>query len=254
MIPEFLQPFAAQLEKYALPSIKIKATPLAADGPPSQASKFGGLPFLPVSLLYPSQPDGAPLLLLAQINLSELPANQLLPPAGLLQFYVSAHEWYDYDNELSRVLFIEPAQLGEVGQTDFSFLPTDHTDDSPINGEHHLAFAAATEYGGLEDERFTFHFDGLAGYEFEEKLPEAEQQVFSALLSGAGHKLGGYAYFTQGDPRTFSPGLAGDMQLLQIDIDDRIMFGDSGVAHFFIEEQALRNREFDKAYFYWDCC
>jgi uncharacterized protein YwqG len=73
-------------------------------------------------------------------------------------------------------------------------------------------------------------------------------------LSGTGHKLGGYAFFTHGDPHQYQAEPTKDVQLLQIDVDEEIMFGDSGVAHFFINEQALKDGRFEEAYFYWDCC
>ncbi|WP_083325969.1 DUF1963 domain-containing protein [Hymenobacter coccineus] len=44
------------------------------------------------------------------------------------------------------------------------------------------------------------------------------------------------------------------MQLLQLDSDEQIRFGDSSLAHLFISPDALRERRFDQAYFYWDCC
>lgn len=251
VIPEFLQPFAAQLESHALESIKVLAQPRAAAGPPSAKSKFLGLPLLPGTIPYPRQQSGTPLLLLAQINLAELPVNSLLPAAGLLQFYMPAQDWYDMEE--SKVLYIGPEHLDTDLQQDFSFLPANHYEESPIYCEHDLAFEAVMEYGSLEDERFDMNFNGLNGYDYEETLPEQNKAAFSNLLSGTGHKIGGYAYFTQGDPHAYDKNGA-EVQLLQIDIDEQIMFGDSGVAHFFIDEQALKNREFDKAYFYWDCC
>ncbi|WBO86384.1 YwqG family protein [Hymenobacter yonginensis] len=251
IIPDFLQPFRAELERHALESIKATARPRPTPGPPSAASKFRGLPLLPLSMAYPRQQNGTPLLLLAQINLAELPANTLLPAAGLLQFYIPAQDWYDMEE--AQVRYIGPEHLGAEYQQDFSFLPANHDEESPINCEHDLTFEATLEYGGLDDERFALNFNGLNGYDFEETLPEKDKEAFSKLLSGAGHKIGGYAYFTQGDPHAYSKGAA-EVQLLQIDIDEQIMFGDSGVAHFFITEEALKNREFDKAYFYWDCC
>lgn len=45
-----------------------------------------------------------------------------------------------------------------------------------------------------------------------------------------------------------------DVLLLQIDTDEKIMFGDSGVAHLFISPDALKKQQFDQAYFQWDCC
>ncbi|MCB2379480.1 DUF1963 domain-containing protein [Hymenobacter sp. BT635] len=252
MIPEFLAPFVEQLQHYALQSIKIKATPLSEDQPASAASKFRGLPFLPLSVPYPRDGKGAPLLLLAQINLAELPPTDWLPAAGLLQFYASASALYN--TEEAAVRYIRPEQLTEEMQQDFSFLPADHYDDSPMQCEHRLHFELTTEYGGFQDSRFDVDFQGLAARAYGKKLPMERKREFAKFFNSEGHKLGGYAMFTQGDPREYTPGTAHDVQLLQIDTDEQIMFGDSGVAHFFIAPQALQNGEFNKAYFYWDCC
>jgi uncharacterized protein YwqG len=69
-----------------------------------------------------------------------------------------------------------------------------------------------------------------------------------------GHKIGGYAFFTQCDPRDYNKNKKNDILLFQIDTDAEIMFGDSGVANFFINEDDLINKRFEKAYFNWDCC
>ncbi|UOQ64529.1 YwqG family protein [Hymenobacter volaticus] len=252
MIPEFLQPFADQLEQYKLESIKIKATPLEADQPASAASKFRGLPHLPASVPYPVDNDRKPMLLLAQINLQELPSNTFLPAAGLLQFYISAVDYVDMGQ--SKVLYIKPEQLEAEIRNDYSFLPPSHYDDSPVYCEHKLAFEKTTEYRGNQDYRFQLKFNGLESYDYAETLNELEQKSFADFLDGTGHKLGGYAFFTQGDPHQYEAESSGEVQLLQIDIDEKIMFGDSGVAHFFIAEQALKEERFEEAYFYWDCC
>lgn len=252
MIPDFLAPYAAQLEQYKLESIKINATPLDTDRPASADSKFRGLPYLPLAIPYPVDEAGTPMLLLAQINLQDLPDNGMLPAAGLLQFYIAAHDWYDMDQ--SKVLYIKPEQLQAPTQEDYSFLPPNHYEDSPIYCEHQLTFERALEYGSAHDQRFQLEFNGMDSYDYAETLPEAEQEAFQELLNGDGHKLGGYACFTQEDPRQHQDAPTIDVQLLQIDVDEEIMFGDSGVAHFFIDEQALKEGRFEEAYFYWDCC
>jgi uncharacterized protein YwqG len=73
------------------------------------------------------------------------------------------------------------------------------------------------------------------------------------LFRSTGHKIGGYAYFTQCDPREGEPERKDDLLLLQIDTDGEIMWGDAGVANIFINAQDLKNKKFDKAYFNWDC-
>lgn len=42
--------------------------------------------------------------------------------------------------------------------------------------------------------------------------------------------------------------------LFQLDTVEDIMWGDSGVANFFISRDALKNKDFSKVYYNWDCC
>ena len=68
----------------------------------------------------------------------------------------------------------------------------------------------------------------------------------------SGHKLGGYAFFTQCDPR--DPAVP--MQLLfQMDSDNDIntMWGDMGIANFFIRPEDLQALRFDRVLYNWDC-
>nr|MCR5080229.1 DUF1963 domain-containing protein [Treponema sp.] len=71
----------------------------------------------------------------------------------------------------------------------------------------------------------------------------------------AGHRISGYPYFTQYDPRSADDGY--DVLLLQIDTDDdggnQIMWGDSGIANFFIKREDLKKRDFSNVLYNWDC-
>ena len=86
-----------------------------------------------------------------------------------------------------------------------------------------------------------------------ENLSTKEVKEFDKLFHASGHKIGGYAYFTQGDPREDEPERKDDILLLQIDTDKEIMFGDAGIANIFINVDDLKKKRFDKAYFNWDC-
>jgi len=251
MLPEFLGEFRASLERYKLDYVKIAATPLpAGESLPLLQSKFLGKPFLPVGTPYPHDEKGQPMLLLAQLNFAEIPALSGFPTTGILQLFISATEWYD--SEDYQVLY--HATTAAEPTIDFSFLPSDLYKDSPVYTEHVLAFSAATEYGGAEDCRFDMSFGGKDYYEYQEMLTEEQKQELDDCCNNSGHRLGGYAFFTQGDPREYDASQAADVQLLQIDTDEQIMFGDSGLAHLFISPAALAAKQFDKAYFYWDCC
>lgn len=119
----------------------------------------------------------------------------------------------------------------EEHQTDFSFLTERLFEESPIPCEHKLTFKKETEFGGREDFRFQMNFDGLDYYEFQDTLPKEQQEQMDDLFYIIGHKIGGYAYFTQSDPREYNNKAKNDILLLQIDSQEKIMFGDVGAPH-----------------------
>jgi uncharacterized protein YwqG len=251
MIPEFLNEFKDEIEKYKLNTIKIKATPLAVDEILSLTqSKFLGHPFLPVHVNYPKDKNGLPMILLAQINFGEVPALEDYPAQGILQLFVSATHWYDMNDY--RILFHE--DLTKELQSDFSFLTPNLYKESPIDCEHKLDFSKEPDYGGTADFRLPLIFNKVDFFDYYENLSESQQEEMDIFFDGTGHKIGGYAYFTQEDPREYNTEKVNDILLLQIDTDDHIMFGDCGVAHVFINREDLKNKDFGKAYFNWDCC
>ena len=77
------------------------------------------------------------------------------------------------------------------------------------------------------------------------------------LPKAYGHKIGGYPCFTQEDPRNIAKEDDHDILLLQIDTDNigerEIMWGDSGVANFFISRENLKQRNFQDVIYTWDC-
>lgn len=249
MIPEFLNEFRTQLENYRLETVKITAKPLKNETLDVFRSKFLGKPYWPKSTPYPKDKENKPMILWAQINFAEVPAFAGYPDHGILQFFVSA-EWFDMDDY--KVIYHD--DITAEYQTDFSFITDDMYEESPIYCEHSLSFHKETEYGSSEDFRFDMTFNGKEYWDFFETLTKNEQEEIGKIIGGTGHKIGGYAYFTQADIREYDNKLHQDLLLLQIDTDDEIMFGDSGVANFFINAEDLQNKRFEKAYFNWDCC
>ena len=73
-----------------------------------------------------------------------------------------------------------------------------------------------------------------------------------------GFKIGGYPSFTQEDPRSYGANTSHTALLLQLDSwsakgDTGIMFGDCGVANWFITPEALANCDFSDVLYNWDC-
>lgn len=250
MIPEFLNEFKTQLEKYKLETIKISATPLEkGESLQISDSKFLGKPYLPKEMEYPKDKENNPMVLWTQINFADVPVLDGYPDQGILQFFVSA-EWFDMDDY--KVVFHN--NITEEFQTDFSFLTEEMYEESPIYREHKLDFSKEIEYGSSEDFRFDMRFNDKDYWDFQETLTKNQTEEIEKIIDGTGHKIGGYAYFTQADIRDCNKNLKQDLLLLQIDTDDEIMFGDSGVANFFINPEDLKNKRFEKAWFNWDCC
>ncbi|MDQ0781102.1 YwqG family protein [Chryseobacterium sp. W4I1] len=251
MIPEFLDEFKDELEKFKLESIKINAISISDNESLTiTQSKFSGKPYLPITREYPKDKLGNPMILLAQINFKEVPQLENYPTDGILQFFVSATEWYDMSDY--KILFHKTIE--NEYQTDFSFLTEKLYEESPVYCEHKLTFKKNVEYGGYQDFRFDMDFHGESYYEFQERLTREQKAEMDDILDGIGHKIGGYAYFTQSDARDYNEKQRDDILLLQIDTDEEIMFGDSGVGNLFINPKSLREKDFDKAWFHWDCC
>lgn len=255
MIPEFLQPFETALKAYQREYVAIEASPtedsVLSDPLPVKQSKFLGKPFLPVGRTYPRDKSGKAMPLLTQLNFSQIPPLEFFPKKGILQLYLADENWYDDEY---KVVFIREDELEVKPQTEFSFLNEILYDELPVHKIHRLEFVKKTENGGTEDSQFNMTFNRLDFWDFHETLNEEQQKELLDYFDGAGHKLGGYAEFTQSDPRDCDSSKSNDIQLLQIDVDDFIMFGDSGLGHIFISLEDLQKRDFEQAYFYWDCC
>lgn len=255
-LPPELAPFWEKWLSTRQPYLRLRAQ---AQRPTSWwESKVGGLPYLPKGVPYPTAADGRPLFLLVQINFADMPALAPFPTSGIVQFYINDDEMYgmdfdDGENQANfRVLYF-PAPLGKEQdlQTDLT-LPTDY-DLLPHHPEHSypLVFEWAEELVPITDYQFWQHF----GHDFFLQFGEREWDVQDAAgraIRSDGHKVGGYAYFTQDDPRRPDDPM---LLLLQLDSDEGmdLMWGDMGVGHFFIREQDLRAARFDRVLYDWDC-
>jgi uncharacterized protein YwqG len=253
MIPAFLEEYKSEIEKFKLETIRITATPNTNKSLLSLTqSKFLGIPFFPSSLEYPKNKLGKPLIMWAQLNFEEIPHLESFPQKGILQFFLSPVFWDDIREGDLRIFYHE--NLAQETIMDFSFLEPELYEDCPIHIEHSLSFKKEVEYGSTEDIRFTPKFNGKTFYEFAEPLTNEQKEELTKSFHICGHKLGGYAYFTQTDPREYDRKIRDHLLLLQIDTDDKIMFGDAGVCNFFISEEDLRNTIFTNVYYNWDCC
>ena len=85
----------------------VRVIPHAVQGTvPVTASKFGGVPYLPAGAQSPTNQNGRPLGMVAQINCADLPQNTAYPQTGMLQFWLDPYDdlglGVDLKNPVSR--------------------------------------------------------------------------------------------------------------------------------------------------------
>ena len=275
-------PTQAQIEEFVLnlealtqrEVIRIKLS--LADELAVTDSKVGGVPYIPKGGVLPRSADGKPLFMLAQINCEQLPENNLYPKKGLLQFWIADTEdplyGLDYDdpcsNDFKRVLYF--STIGEALSID-DFISDYTFDDNhlPFNSKKQFAlhFKKDTESISLEEraanqlffekwnEAFSTQITTID--EFFEEVPNdiCEEINASLLKEPTGHKIGGYPYFIEYDPREEND--PHTLLLLQIDIDnvegEEIYWGNGGgVANFFVSPEDMTNCKFDDVLFHWE--
>ena len=239
-------------------------------------SKFGGIPYIAKDSDVPKDSNDTQLALLAQINCTELPENVLYPKEGLIQFWISRNDNFGLNNkEDYRVIYIKKIE-NDITNDDvlnkYNLLNENNDEEySPFNKEN-TSFALKFEKGISTITSNDFQFENLVLQTVRELFPDEDvkdlyndldQEVFNTLFkafTGVNHSIGAYPTFTQWDPRNPYEPNAYDITLLQVDSQwesdpnsSQIMWGDCGVAHFFINKEKLENLEFEDVLFNWDC-
>ena len=271
------------LEKNKKPMVKIS---LSDDKPNLFQSKFGGVPYLPKDMEVPKNKENKQLTLLAQINIEELPKNNIYPmEEGMLQFWILNDDvlGLDYDTHLGdgfKVVYYKEIDKNVTEEEVLEKYKPYKDEDSyfPVEGEFSLSFKLTDGYFSDSNDDFReivdremkkFHIENkekyneiLKAYDNKEYLSywdiwdilEEDKEIGKKLFD-AGHKIGGFPNFTQSDIRE-----VGDYEILLLQIDsegtekNEIMWGDCGIANFFIREKDLKELNFDKVIYNWDCC
>ncbi len=255
-LPQELAPYREQIFQALRPFIAIQPQPERITLP--WESKIGGMPYLPAGSDYPLAPDGTPLWLLAQLNFEDIPALPPFPERGLLQFFIYDDGFYglDLDNPFDQsrfrvVYYSKIIRDAALLEGDFSFpgeprfLPIDAGASYPLEFRRHHELAPPGDY----------QFEELLGKDFFSVFGEKQWEVrnrYSRAVLSSRHKIGGYAFFCQEDPR--NPGEPMEL-LFQLGSDQQIntMWGDMGVANFFICPDDLKKADFSRVMYNWDC-
>lgn len=230
-------------ELTATEAIEITTAPFGNMGVTD--SKFGGLHYWDMSIPYPEN-----MSFLAQFNLSQLPKTAKLPNEGMLQFFSDCED-------KCKVVYhkkIDPDYTADIAAS-LEITTESENEFMAFEGECGLEFKLTEMYIGLSD---VFGSDIVRKAAAElgfEVADDAELYEFPLEDEVTGHHLLGYPCFSQYDPR--DPNGKYNTLLFQLDseMSERfsIMWGDCGVANFFINDKDLENLNFDDVFFTWDC-
>ena len=237
-------------------------------------SKVGGLPYWDPALPYPTDSQGNKTTLLAQLNFAQLGTEDPLPRAGILQFFIGQDDGFGIDFDQPdrqknfRVVYHpEPDPALTLEQIRALDLPTHVEADccTPVFQEAVFTAEKTVGYMGPGDCRFEAPFreavravtrEDIGDKNEYQYFDKADRDYFYDQLSTAGHRLLGYPFFTQYDPR--EPEGPYDTLLFQLDSDmidrkDLVLWGDCGVGNFFINREDLLRRDFSRILYNWDC-
>ena len=269
----------------------IRITPMIASGSlPVTSSKFGGVPYLPEGVDVPTNADGDPLGMIAQINCAELPDNDIYPKTGILQFWLDpTDDLYgaNYDNPIAqdnnRVMYYPEigapnsgVGLAQVDQEKGEF-PA-YWPISPSDMEFALSFEAIEQGEAVLSEGF---FDAFVNqwnslypdqtikslWDLDDLSDESVTDFFDDFAEF--HKIGGKPIFVQGDPRDVRDNLKNYTANLLTMVSEvfrdpqagpcsyphltEILWGDLGTANWLITPEQLAACDFSQVLFEWSC-
>ena len=214
------------------------------------------------------------MLLLSQINFSEISPLPDFPKNGLLQFFMTRNiyemDFYDNPTEQKdwRVVYhqnIDPLiDESSVLALNLPFCSSnsDFSENFPVDTQYKLSFEKTQIRIGTECIGFNKALKDAAKA-VDIKLTKNDLSDLEVLFGEKNYDtlkrhnilnfIGGYPDFTQDDPRYERKYRKYGVLLLQIQSDEGIMWGDSGVGNFFITPDGLKKCNFSKVLFNWDC-
>lgn len=220
-------------------------------------TKLGGNPYWPKDDKFPVY-KGHPMMFLAQLNFSELPKLQGFPTSGILQFFCGTWEGWGKKDIVSCIYHENILDEGDM-LTDIPKSPL-ADDYPPINGMYMVNAKQEEIPMGVPDDKLAETIMPIFNSIFDEKLEKPAdiwnnrdmRKILDMIQdhNDGGTRFGGHPYFTQSDPR----GDDDEVLLLQLDSEAGMMWGDCGIANFFISKSDLASKKFKgNVMFTWDC-
>ena len=218
--------------------------------------KMGGKPYLPIGEKYPVSKSGVPMGLLLQVNLKNIKLEGY-PNEGILEIFVDSEFGWPLEYEIK--VFKEGLEYQkEFPKIDYSNFPFEKT--------FAITYTKDVCHMPLSDYRFSDLFvevvNEVCGLELENVFDCDDvfdfdwYELVANNIKNHPITIGGYADFTQNDPRDGE--LEGaDECLFKLDSAsdyNNFCVGDSGIIFVLISMENIVNGHLDKAVVDWDCC
>ena len=234
-------------------------------------SKIEGIPYIPKGRKIPTNSKGQQFMFLAQINCENLKGLEDFPQEGILQFWVLGEDLLglDFDDYTNRdgfdVIYYEKIE-DYYSEDEFKEMYNPYKFDLKYM-EILIASEPCKMKFSLEKQKESFNYELLdnlfkevleeesLGFNEKDKLYEEVEKLYDDEFYEeiVGTKCNGFPYFTQWEPRDDKQMKEYDTSLFQIDSGKEVMIGDSGVMHFFINREKLKNKDFSDVFYHWDC-
>lgn len=224
-------------------------------------SKIGGVPYLPKDFNFNKNKDGKYLSFFAQINLSELPENNIFDlNKGILSFWLDPHSYsygnyFDENNSFSNYKIIYFENIEKVLEKDIRKKINDlkiEKLDFLNNNSFKMEFLPGYDTMHYTDYKFDQFLENLKEeFKLNNLSEKQEDKIYN--LNRNESKIGGNPVFVQSDFRTNEEFNDYEIDLFQYFSLPEALVGDGGIMHFFIKEKDLKNKDFSKVIFYWDC-
>ena len=234
-------------------------------------SKIEGIPYIPKGKKIPTNSKGQQFMFLAQINCEDLKGLEDFPQEGILQFWVLGEDLLglDFDDYTNRdgfdVIYYEKIE-DYYSEDEFKEMYNPYKFDLKYM-EILIASEPCKMKFSLEKQKESFNYELLdnlfkevleeesLGFNEKDKLYEEVEKLYDDEFYEeiVGTKCNGFPYFTQWEPRDDKQMKEYDTSLFQIDSGKEVMIGDSGVMHFFINREKLKNKDFSDVFYHWDC-
>lgn len=234
-------------------------------------SKIEGIPYIPKGRKIPTNSKGQQFMFLAQINCEDLKGLEDFPQEGILQFWILGEDLLglDFDDYTNRdgfdVIYYEKIE-DYYSEDEFKEMYNPYKFDLKYM-ETLIASEPCKMKFSLEKQKESFNYELLdnlfkevleeesLGFNEKDKLYEEVEKLYDDEFYEeiVGTKCNGFPYFTQWEPRDDEQMKEYDTSLFQIDSGKEVMIGDSGVMHFFINREKLKNKDFSDVFYHWDC-